>query len=222
MDTWIYIIIFVIVPIINRIIEMKKARAEKAAAEAKRMMRKEARDSRRASRSPSIEVTTDPAPPPVADDSGWQTVETPLPVSPEPEPFEPIESTAETEDRGMWTPGGWVELPETATDPQTGLPLPPGVEVGGSGSVPGLEIFDLPVVEEIASSSPSEPATSTDAFELEPSESTAAYQRNDVVDGIVTNETPKNRLRLTRSQLRDRLIWREILGPPLSMREEEI
>ena len=40
MDSWIYIIIFVVVPIINRLIEMNKARAEKAAAETKRMMRK--------------------------------------------------------------------------------------------------------------------------------------------------------------------------------------
>ena len=43
MDSWIYIIIFVVVPIINRLIEMNKARAEKAAAETKRMMRKERR-----------------------------------------------------------------------------------------------------------------------------------------------------------------------------------
>ena len=39
MEAWIYIIIFVVVPIINRIIEMKKAGAEKAAAQEKRLVR---------------------------------------------------------------------------------------------------------------------------------------------------------------------------------------
>jgi len=80
METWIYLIIFVIVPIINRLIEMNKARAEKAAAETKRMMRKEMRKARKEKSSRQIQVDTDPAPPAVAEDQRWQTVETPLPV----------------------------------------------------------------------------------------------------------------------------------------------
>jgi len=209
MESWIYIIIFVVVPIINRLIEMNKARAEKAAAETKRMMRKE-KSSRQ------IQVDTDPVPPVVAEDQGWQTVEAPLPVAPDPSPEE---STPELDEGGMWTPGGWVEIQDGQIDPRTGLPLPVGSEITGRESVPGLEIFALPETKEDSAPEPEELASS---FNLESSKATTAYQRDDIVNGIVKSPTSRKRRRLSKTQLRDRLIWREILGPPLSMREEEI
>lgn len=216
METWIYLIIFVVVPIINRLIEMNKARAEKAVAETKRMMRKEMRKARKEKSSRQIQVDTDPVPPAVAEDQGWQTVEAPLPVAPDPSPEE---SMPELDEGGMWTPGGWVDIPDGQIDPRTGLPLPIGSEITGRESVPGLEIFALPEIEEV---SPPEPAESPGTFNLESSKATTAYKRDDIVDGIVTSPTSRKRRRLSKSQLRDRLIWREILGPPLSMREEEI
>lgn len=216
MDSWIYIIIFVVVPIINRLIEMNKARAEKAAAETKRMMRKERRKARNENPSRQIQVDTDPVPPAVAEDQGWQTVKAPLPVAPDPSP---VESMPEVEDGGMWTPGGWVEIPDGQIDPRTGLPLPVGSEITGRESVPGLEIFALPETKEDSAPEPEELASS---FNLESSKATTAYQRDDIVNGIVKSPTSRKRRRLTKTQLRDRLIWREILGPPLSMREEEI
>ena len=216
METWIYLIIFVIVPIINRLIEMNKARAEKAAAETKRMMRKEMRKARKEKSSRQIQVDTDPAPPAVAEDQRWQTVETPLPVAPDPSPEE---SLPELDEGGVWTPGGWVEIPDGQIDPRTGLPLPVGSEITGRESVPGLEIFALPEIEE---DSAPEPEETPGTFNLESSKATSAYKRDDMVDGIVTSPTARKRRRLSKEQLRDRLIWREILGPPLSMREEEI
>lgn len=216
MESWIYLIIFVIVPIINRLIEMNKARAEKAAAETKRMMRKEMRKARKEKSSRQIQVDTDPAPPAVAEDQVWQTVETPLPVAPDPSPEE---SLPELDEGGVWTPGGWVEIPDGQIDPRTGLPLPVGSEITGRESVPGLEIFALPEIEE---DSAPEPEETPGTFNLESSKATTAYKRDDIVDGIVTSPTARKRRRLSKEQLRDRLIWREILGPPLSMREEEI
>lgn len=216
MESWIYLIIFVIVPIINRLIEMNKARAEKAAAETKRMMRKEMRKARKEKSSRQIQVDTDPVPPAVAKDQGWQTVEAPLPFAPDPSP---VESVPEVEEGGMWTPGGWVDIPDGQIDPRTGLPLPVGSEITGRESVPGLEIFALPEIEEV---SPPEPAESPGNFNLESSKATTAYLRDDIVNGVVISASSRKRRRLSKAQLRDRLIWREILGPPLSMREEEI
>lgn len=216
METWIYLIIFVIVPIINRLIEMNKARAEKAAAETKRMMRKEMRKARKEKSSRQIQIDTDPVPPVVTEDQGWQTVEAPLPVAPDPSPDV---SMPEVEEGGMWTPGGWVDIPDGQIDPRTGLPLPVGSEITGRESVPGLEIFALPEIEE---TSAPEPAETPGFFNLGSSKATSAYKRDDIVDGVVTSPTSRKRRRLSKAQLRDRLIWREILGPPLSMREEEI
>ncbi|MGB1810510.1 MAG: hypothetical protein ACPHQT_09550 [Planctomycetota bacterium] len=216
MESWIYLIIFVIVPIINRLIEMNKARAEKAAAETKRMMRKEMRKARKEKSSRQIQVDTDPVPPAVAKDQDWQTVEAPLPFAPDPSLEE---STPELDEGGMWTPGGWVDIPDGQIDPRTGLPLPVGSEITGRESVPGLEIFALPEIEEV---SPPEPAESPGNFNLESSKATTAYLRDDIVNGVVISASSRKRRRLSKAQLRDRLIWREILGPPLSMREAEI
>ena len=215
-ESWIYIIIFVIVPIINRLIEMNKARAEKAAAETKRMMRKEMRKARKEKSSRQIQVDTDPVPPAVAKDQDWQTVEAPLPFAPDPSP---VESMPEVEESGMWTPGGWVEIPDGQIDPRTGLPLPVGSEITGRESIPGLEIFALPEIEE---TSVPEPVESLSSFNLESSKATTAYLRDDIVNGVVISASSRKRRRLSKAQLRDRLIWREILGPPLSMREAEI
>ena len=207
MESWIYIIIFIIVPIINRIIEMKKAGAEKAAAEAKRLMRKEARKSRKKSSAPRIEAAADPVP---LKEDGWNTVDDPVPVTPDPQPFESAEINVESEEPGMWTPGGWVPISDS------------GMDVSGREASPGLEIFSFPLPEDEAGEEAPDLSESNEVFQLEPQAPTAAYDLKDLPSAPGSATTPRrNHKNLTRDELRDRLIWREILGPPLSMREQE-
>ncbi|OUU24939.1 MAG: hypothetical protein CBC13_02765 [Planctomycetia bacterium TMED53] len=210
MDSWIFIILFVVVPIINRIIEMNKARAESAAAEAKRMMRKEARQRRQQARGGDAVADQGPQeiqPPPEMDlGGGWVAVgDTP--------PFVEKSPAAKSRRSGRRTPSPLEPPPPIAQD----LPL----EVEESPA--GLEIFAFPIPDEVpAEEVSSDPASATETFDLKPTPATTAYFSHDLPgSGPISTTRSKRNLRLSRSELRDRLVWREILGPPLSLRKDE-
>lgn len=200
MEAWIYIIIFVVVPIINRIIEMKKAGAEKAAAQEKRLMRNEARQRRRGS-----EKTQNPDPPaPISEETSWQSIDEPMTV----------DSSAGQD--------SWIQIPDSSPNPvqrQPEIDLP---------SPSGLEIFALPEPEEENIETEfvhGNPISSEEAFLVSPSDGSKAYQRSDIPTGDVHSKplysNRRSRFQLSKSQLRERLVWREILGPPLSLRRGE-
>ena len=214
MDTWIYIIIFVIVPIINRVIEMKKARAEKAAAEAKRMMRKEARNRR----GPAANQGPDsPAPVAMTEDTSWQTVDETDTRKPQLENFEPMTTDSPPVQEG------WIQIPETDPNPVQGR-----IEIDTSPP-PGLEIFSFPLPEDQENfemdSASENTRRSGKAYEVELADNTQAYVRTDTPSGDFQSTSSaskrRSRFQLSKSELRERLVWREILGPPLSLRRDE-
>ncbi len=216
MDSWIYIVIFIVVPIISRIIEMNKARAEKAAAEAKRMMRKESRRNRQRAR--DNETVADPgAPAPASglDDPGWIRVGNEPPVAgADPVSLPDPNLPAPEPPPG---PGGWVKIPEPAPQPAISNPdLQPQLPKG-------LEIFTFPMAEEpIIEDVPGDPVRAEEAFHLAPDQVSAAYLSRNLPGHSPQLVSPRNRFRrITREELRDRLIWREILGPPLCLREHD-
>ena len=212
MEKWIPILLFIVVPLINRIVEMNKARAEKASAELKRQERKERRERRldrqRSGNPTPIQVNTEDEsleeilmkgqPPEFRDElrkeaealgvdlgGGWQTVETP-----QEEPFQ-VEMRSE-------------ELRSEELTSQTGR----------EPSVPAWTLPEVPEDYALGQSS-------DEAFHVEPSSGKEAYYSNRLPGPEKSlHSCSKTRRTISRAQLRDHLIWREILGPPHVLRDD--
>jgi hypothetical protein len=212
MEKWIPILLFIVVPLINRIVEMNKARAEKATAELKRQDRKERRkrraDRQRSKNPTQIQVN-------IEDESLEEIL-----MKDQPPEFND-ELRKEAEALGVELGGGWqtVESPqeeqfqaELSSKELSSKELTS--QTGQEQSVPAWTLPEVPEDYALGQSS-------DDAFHVEPSSGKEAYYSNRLPGPEKSlHSCSKTRRTISRAQLRDHLIWREILGPPHVLRDD--
>jgi len=225
---WIYLLLFVVLPLLKRFMDSRTSAKRK---ETRRSTRQRSR--RDASWPPSAAADED-EPLTVAEmeeeeeeEEGWIAAD-PHPVDSSPPPL-PAEIRPLTE-----LGGGWVDVPEvasghsTTTIPETTAVRPARLPRADHHGVPPHPLDVLAQLRQqmqqdvpAAASEPdpyqvdnlaSDPVHGPDAYSL----SSSARARH----GRLKHGSGQ-RWRLSRSELRNRLVWREILGPPACLREPE-
>jgi len=224
---WIYLLLFVVLPLLKRFMDSRTSAKRK---ETRRSTRQTSR--RDASWPPSAAEDED-EPLTVAEmeeeeeEEGWIAAD-PHPVDSSPPPL-PAEIRPLTE-----LGGGWVDVPEvasghsTTTIPETTAVRPARLPRADHHGVPPHPLDVLAQLRQqmqqdvpAAASEPdpyqvdnlaSDPVHGPDAYSL----SSSARARH----GRLKHGSGQ-RWRLSRSELRNRLVWREILGPPACLREPE-
>ena len=214
MEKWIPILLFIVVPLINRILEASKARAEKASAELKRQERTERRRNRRGSANPT----------PIQGNTEDESLEEILMRGQPPEFRADLQK--EAEELGIDLGGGWQTVGPLQEEPfqqelrSEELPsaeLPSEEMTSQSGREPSAPVWTLPDVPEDYALGQS----SDDAFHLEPSSENEAYYTTQLPGPQKSlHSCSKTRRTISRAQLREHLIWREILGPPHVLRDD--
>ena len=208
--SWIYILIFVLLPMLKNVLE---SRSRKKQAKAK-LLEMKSREQQRDFPEPlsedeatEAELEEDPR--------AWVDVQ-PRPASasaPAPTPLE----------------GGWVEVRDPITGAPTSVAAHPAMRLEPRSHLdPPQDPIDLldqlrmELMETSRSSSELEDQNSRDPIRSRASSwsSPISVSGSDLSSG---SAAPQGRLKkqqwtLTRNQLRDRLLWREILGPPVSLR----
>lgn len=223
--SWIYLLLFVVLPLLKRFMDSRTSAKRK---ESRRSTRQTSR--RDASWPPSAAEDED-EPLTVAEmeeeEEGWIAAD-PRPVDSSPPPL-PAEIRPLTE-----LGGGWVDVPEvasghsTTTIPEATAVRPPRLPRADHHGVPPHPLDVLAQLRQqmqqdapAAASEPgpyqvddlaSDPVHGPDAYSL----SSSARARH----GRLKHGSGQ-RWRLSRSELRNRLVWREILGPPACLREPE-
>ena len=224
---WIYLLLFVVLPLLKRFMDSRTSAKRK---ETRRSTRQRSR--RDASWPPSAAADED-EPLTVAEmeeeeeEEGWIAAD-PHPVDSSPPPL-PAEIRPLTE-----LGGGWVDVPEvasghsTTTIPEATAVRPARLPRADHHGVPPHPLDVLAQLRQqmqqdvpAAASEPdpyqvdnlaSDPVHGPDAYSL----SSSARARH----GRLKHGSGQ-RWRLSRSELRNRLVWREILGPPACLREPE-
>ena len=222
---WIYLLLFVVLPLLKRFMDSRTSAKRK---ETRRSTRQTSR--RDASWPPSAAEDED-EPLTVAEmeeeEEGWIAAD-PRPVDSSPPPL-PAEIRPLTE-----LGGGWVDVPEvasghsTTTIPEATAVRPARLPRADHHGVPPHPLDVLAQLRQqmqqdvpAAASEPdpyqvdnlaSDPVHGPDAYSL----SSSARARH----GRLKHGSGQ-RWRLSRSELRNRLVWREILGPPACLREPE-
>ena len=224
---WIYLLLFVVLPLLKRFMDSRTSAKRK---ETRRSTRQRSR--RDASWPPSAAEDED-EPLTVAEmeeeeeEEGWIAAD-PHPVDSSPPPL-PAEIRPLTE-----LGGGWVDVPEvasghsTTTIPEATAVRPARLPRADHHGVPPHPLDVLAQLRQqmqqdvpAAASEPdpyqvdnlaSDPVHGPDAYSL----SSSARARH----GRLKHGSGQ-RWRLSRSELRNRLVWREILGPPACLREPE-
>ena len=224
---WIYLLLFVVLPLLKRFMDSRTSAKRK---ESRRSTRQTSR--RDASWPPSAAEDED-EPLTVAEmeeeeeEEGWIAAD-PHPVDSSPPPL-PAEIRPLTE-----LGGGWVDVPEvasghsTTTIPEATAVRPARLPRADHHGVPPHPLDVLAQLRQqmqqdvpAAASEPdpyqvdnlaSDPVHGPDAYSL----SSSARARH----GRLKHGSGQ-RWRLSRSELRNRLVWREILGPPACLREPE-
>lgn len=209
MEKWIPILLFIVVPLINRILEMSKARAEKASAELKRQERTERRRIRRESTNST----------PIQGNTEDESLEEILMRGQPPEFRDDLQKEAEA--LGVDLGGGWQTIGSPQEEPlQQELrseELPFEEMTSQTEREPSAQAWTLPDVPEDYALGQS----SDDAFHLEPSSGKEAYYSNQLPGPDKSlHSCSKTRRTISRAQLREHLIWREILGPPHVLRDD--
>ena len=224
--SWIYLLLFVVLPLLKRFMDSRTSAKRK---ESRRSTRQRSR--RDASWPPSAAEDED-EPLTVAEmeeeeEEGWIAAD-PRPVDSSPPPL-PAEIRPLTE-----LGGGWVDVPEvasghsTTTIPEATAVRPARLPRADHHGVPPHPLDVLAQLRQqmqqdapAAASEPdpyqidnlaSDPVHGPDAYSL----SSSARARH----GRLKHGSGQ-RWRLSRSELRNRLVWREILGPPACLREPE-
>lgn len=185
--SWIYILIFVVAPIIKNVVQARANKAKaKAEAEKKRFKR---------------EIAT-------------------RPIEDHRSNFEPLSEELLTEAELEEDVLEWIQVPS----PPSQSSSPPG----GSSPLVMSELFQQ-LQSELGRADQSS-IGEEDHDSLEPTHSRGPSRNHPKAVQFSEWSTPviakhghrgNRRRKLTRQQLRDRLIWREILGPPVSLRKPD-
>ena len=223
--SWIYLLLFVVLPLLKRFMDSRTSAKRK---ESRRSTRQR---SRRDASWPTSAAEDEDEPLTVAEmeeeEEGWIAAD-PRPVDSSPPPL-PAEIRPLTE-----LGGGWVDVPEvasghsTTTIPEATAVRPARLPRADHHGVPPHPLDVLAQLRQrmqqdapAAASEPdpyqaddlaSDPVHGPDAYSL----SSSARARH----GRLKHGSGQ-RWRLNRSELRNRLVWREILGPPACLREPE-
>ena len=208
---WIWFLVFVILPVIQKVMEAKKQQTQN-------QIKKQSNERKKARRKKRREQEVE--------DPGWiQAGRAPVaPVAP---------ANIEQVELG----GGWVAVgdtvvapPSTATKPAS--PLPAGIPQSEGDTVP-LEVLseqltrwglDAEIVEEVEDVYLIVRDAHDEKHEHKPAGAIgdeiikSALSRPAAQHGANSLAGRQSRWRLTRSQLRNRLIWSEILGPPVTLK----
>ncbi|MEE2889300.1 MAG: hypothetical protein VX404_02540 [Planctomycetota bacterium] len=215
--SWIWILIFIVLPIIQKMMEAKKQQAQKAQQTRKQIRARAGRRAEQdATADPIEQLDNDP-------DADWVQFRGAQPM--EPADFE--------SDRELG--GGWVEVgPVATTTAKPMAPLAAGIPVAEGGGGP-IEILH----EEARGWQPADgwSQTDEDPYKIDrdahdETEQESAFRGADYYNpsgpaaaqmwahrstfGSATHG--KHRWRLSRKQLQERIIWAEIFGPPVCLR----
>ena len=219
--SWIWILIFIILPIIQKMMEAKKQKTKKLQQTRKQTL---VRAGQRAEK----EATAGPFELP-DDDSDTDWVQFPGEQPLEPADFEPRQELG-----GGWIQVGKTAVPVATTGPVPIAPLAPGIPVAEGGSGP-IEILR----EEARGWEPADgwSQTDEDPYEIDrdahdETEQESAFRGVAYYNpsgpaasqvwghrstyGSATHGS--HRWRLSRKELRERIIWAEIFGPPVCLR----
>ena len=216
--SWIWILIFIVLPIIQKMMEAKKQQAQKAQIDRKSERARARRQ--KASHVPAGDPIEQPDNDPDAD---WVQFQGEQPL--EPADFKDPQELG----------GGWVEVgPVASTTAKPMAPLAAGIPVTEGGSGP-IEILH----EEARSWQPADgwSQADEDPYQIDrdahdETEQDSAFRGADYYNpsgpagaqmwahrstyGSATHG--KHRWRLSRKQLQERIIWAEIFGPPVCLR----
>lgn len=209
--TWIWIIIFVVLPILQKIMEAKKEQGQNQVKRRAIDRKKARRQTQRAEEFLGEKV-----------DPGWVQVQT------EPKVAEPIEKVE--------LGGGWVNIGEPKAAPASSStrppsPLPIGIpqSEGGGGPIRVLTEQLSELGFEVPESVDDPYLIDRDAHDGIHEHAHAGEIGNRLIQESLKSPPPgasrasqndhQSRWRLNRNQLRNRLIWAEILGPPVSLKD---
>ncbi|NRA76234.1 MAG: hypothetical protein HRU16_09870 [Planctomycetes bacterium] len=219
--SWIWILIFIILPIIQKMMEAKKQQAKKLQQTRKQIR---ARAGQRAEQDAAADPIEQLDEGPDADWVQFQGAQ----------PMEPADFESDQELGGGWVEVGQSAAPVATTTVKPMVPLAPGIPVAEGGSGP-IEILR----EEHRGWQPADgwSQTDEDPYEIDrdahdETEQESAFRGADYYNpsgpaaaqmwahrstfGSATHG--KHRWRLSRKQLQERIIWAEIFGPPVCLR----
>lgn len=230
---WIYLLLFVVLPLLKRFMDSRKSAKRK---EPRRSTRQTSR--RDASWPPSAAEAED-EPLTVAEmeeeeEEGWIAAD-PRPVDSSPPPL-PAEIRPLTE-----LGGGWVDVPEvasghsTTTIPEAMAVRPARLPRADHHGVPPHPLDVLAQLRQQMQQDAPAAASEPDPYQVEvlasdPVHGPDAYSLSSDAYSLSSSGRARHRRlkhgsgqrwRLSRSELRNRLVWREILGPPACLREPE-
>ncbi len=206
--SWIYLLLFVVLPLIKQIIEKAGQKKQEKSGRAPH---------KRADRFPPIARKQKQQRDVISDedsDAGWVSVREVRPAA-----SSPSKSSSSGKDLG----GGWTEVQPApqpivleTTDPLTNQPPHPLDVLAQLHREMNGDEYDVDEYEQDADNPYALEETILEA------PNTLPYQLPglDSSSSVGTRRSRK-RWKLTRHQLRERLIWREILGPPVSLREKD-
>jgi len=237
---WIYLLLFVVLPLLKRFMDSRTS------AKRKETRRSTRQTSRRDVSWPPSAAEAEDEPLTVAEmeeeeEEGWIAAD-PRPVDSSPPPL-PAEIPTLTE-----LGGGWVDVPEvisgesTTTTPAATAVRPARLPRADHHGVPPHPLDVLAQLRQQMQQDVPAAASEPDPYQVED----LAYQVDDLASDPVHGpdayslssdaySLPSSgrarhgklkhgsgqRWRLSRSELRNRLVWREILGPPACLREPE-
>lgn len=221
--SWIYLLIFVVLPILKRVLESRSvAKREKA-----RQSTLQGSRSEPAWSPSSAEDEDEPLTVAEMEEEGWIAAD-PRPVASSRPPI-PAEIRTLQE-----LGGGWVEVPgvtsgdstTTIHEPAAARPAPlPRADQHGVPPHPIdlLEHMRQEMERDGFDSDPVQDPYQVDDLESDPVHGPGAYalpSAGHKRHGRFQHGSGR-RWKLSRSELRERLVWREILGPPVCLREPE-
>ena len=219
--SWIWILIFIILPIIQKMMDARKKQAKKLQQTRKQtLVRAGHRAEKEATANPFELPDDDP-------DADWVQF-------PGEQPLEPADFEPRQELGGGWVQVGKTAVPVATTGPVPIAPLAPGIPVAHGGSGP-IEILR----EEARGWKPADGWSQTDEnpYEIDrdahdETEQETAFRGDSYYNpsdraaaqvwghrstyGSATHGS--HRWRLSRKELRERIIWAEIFGPPVCLR----
>ncbi len=221
--SWIYLLIFVVLPILKRVLESRSV--------AKRERSRQSTlqgSGRGASWPPSAAEDEDEFQTEAElEEEGW--------IAADPRPVASSRPPMPSEIRTLQElGGGWVEVPGvTSGDSTTTIHAPAAARparlpLADQHGVPPhpIDLLDhlrQEMEQDGFGTDPEQDPYQVDDLESDPVHGPAAYSLAPSAQGHHGrfHHGRGQRLKLSRSELRDRLIWREILGPPACLREPE-